>query len=70
MKKIILSIIFVLAILNIYGQNADSTRIQIEPLTNLQRDSLLTSIQQNVYIIAEDATNIKNQVGRYKIYRT
>lgn len=71
MKKICLIFIsLIAAILNVNGQNSDSIKIATKPLTDIQRDSLLTNIGQNVRIIADEATDLKNKVGRYKVYRT
>ncbi len=71
MKKICLIFISVIAaVLNVNGQNSDSIKIATKPLTDIQRDSLLTNIGQNIRIIADEATDLKNKVGRYKVYRT
>ncbi|WP_288351752.1 MULTISPECIES: hypothetical protein [Bacteroidales] len=71
MKKICLIFIsLIAAVLNVNGQNSDSIKIATKPLTDIQRDSLLTNIGQNIRIIADEATDLKNKVGRYKVYRT
>lgn len=70
MKKICLIFISLIVVLNANGQVSDSAKVAAKPLTDIQRDSLLTNIGQNVRIIADEATDLKNKVGRYKIYRT
>ncbi len=71
MNKIYLIFLFLTMTLGVYGQNSDSLRVVTkQPLTDIQRDSLLTNIQQNVRIIADNAADLKSKVGRYKIYRT
>lgn len=70
MKKICLIFISIIAVLNVNGQTPDSVKVATKPLTDIQRDSLLTSIEQNVRIIADETTDLKNKVGRYKVYRT
>ena len=40
------------------------------PLTQIQRDSLLISIESNVEYLAKEAADLKKHVGRYKVYRT
>ena len=66
MKKLYLIIILLIGTLSVYGQNSDSVKVIARPLTEIQRDSLLTDIQRNVYNIA-DATYDKSMVGRYKV---
>ena len=71
MKKICLIFIsFIAVVLNANGQTLDSVKVATKPLTDIQRDSLLTNIGQNVRIIADETTGLKNKVGRYKVYRT
>ena len=71
MKKISLIFIsFIAVVLNANGQTLDSVKVATKPLTDIQRDSLLTNIGQNVRIIADETTGLKNKVGRYKVYRT
>ncbi len=70
MKKICLIFISLIVVLNANGQVSDSAKVAAKPLTNIQRDSLLTNIGQNVRIIADETTGLKNKVGRYKVYRT
>ena len=69
MKKLYLIIILLIGTLSVYGQNPDSLKVIARPLTEIQRDSLLTDIQRNVYNIA-DATYDNSIVGRYKVYST
>lgn len=69
MKKLYLIIIFFIGTFSVYGQDSNSLKVAIRPLTEIQRDSLLTNIQTNVCHIADDAY-WKNRVGRYKVYRT
>ena len=70
MKKLFSTIITLIGALCAYGQDTDSLqKVIVEPLTEIQRDSLLTNIEKNVYNIADDAF-WKNRVGRYKVYRT
>lgn len=70
MKKIYLIFIsLIVAVLNVNGQNPDSIKVATKPLTDIQRDSLLTNIEKNVYHIADDAF-WKNRIGRYKVYKT
>lgn len=69
MKKLYLIIIILIGVLSAYGQTSDTLKVAVKPLTEVQRDSLLTSIQTNVCHIADD-TYWKNRVGRYKVYRT
>lgn len=71
MKKICLIFIsFIAVVLNANGQTLDSVKVATKPLTDIKRDSLLTNIGQNVRIIADETTGLKNKVGRYKVYRT
>lgn len=70
MKKICLIFISLIVVLNANGQVSDSAKVAAKPLTDIQRDSLLTNIGQNVRIIADETTGLKNKVGRYKVYRT
>lgn len=71
MKKICLIFIsFIAVVLDANGQTLDSVKVATKPLTDIQRDSLLTNIGQNVRIIADETTGLKNKVGRYKVYRT
>jgi len=71
MKKICLIFIsFIAVVLNANGQTLDSVKVATKPLTDIQRDSLLTNIGQNVRIIADETTGLKNKLGRYKVYRT
>lgn len=71
MKKICLIFIsFIAVVLNANGQTLDSVKVATKPLTDIQRDSLLTNIGQNVRIIADETTGLKNKVGRYIVYRT
>ena len=70
MKKICLIFISLIVVLNANGQVSDSAKVAAKPLTDIQRDSLLTNIGQNVRTIADEATDLKNKVGRYKVYRT
>ena len=71
MKKICLIFIsFIAVVLNANGQTSDSVKVATKPLTNIQRDSLLTNIGQNVRIIANETSDLKHEVGRYKVYRT
>ncbi len=71
MKKICLIFIsFIAVVLNANGQTLDSVKVATKPLTDIQRDSLLTNIGQNVRIIANEASDLKHEVGRYKVYRT
>ena len=70
MKNLYLTIISLIGALCVYGQDIDSLqKVIVKPLTEIQRDSLLTNIEKNVYHIADDAF-WKNRVGRYKVYRT
>lgn len=71
MKKItFIFFILTLCVLHAYGQDTDSyVEIVTQPLTEIQRDSLLTNIAKNTYHIA-DETILQNKVGRYKVYRT
>ena len=69
MKNLYLTIISLIGALCVYGQDIDSLQnVIVKPLTEIQRDSLLTNIEKNVYNIADDAF-WKNRVGRYKVYR-
>ena len=70
MKKICLIFISLIVVLNANGQVSDSAKVAAKPLTDIQRDSLLTNIGQNVRTIADETTGLKNKVGRYKVYRT
>lgn len=70
MKKICLIFISLIVVLNANGQVSDSAKVATKLLTDIQRDSLLTNIEQDVRIIADEATGLKNKVGRYKVYRT
>ncbi|MDE7005220.1 MAG: hypothetical protein K2O82_01665 [Alistipes sp.] len=71
MKKICLIFISLIAVvLNANGQTSDSVKVATKPLTDIQRDSLLTNIGQNVRIIANETSDLKHEVGRYKVYRT
>lgn len=70
MKKICLIFISLIVVLNANGQVSDSAKVAAKPLTDIQRDSLLTNIGQNVRIIANEASDLKHEVGRYKVYRT
>lgn len=71
MKKICLIFIsFIAVVLNANGQTLDPVKVAAKPLTDIQRDSLLTNIGQNVRIIANEASDLKHEVGRYKVYRT
>lgn len=74
MKKLSFIVFFLIGSLYIYGQSSDSLKVAVKPLTEIQRDSLLISIEKNFSDIAHDAF-WKNQVGRYqvgryKVYRT
>ena len=69
MKNLLFIVIFLISSLCIYGQGSDSLKVDIKPLTEIQRDSLLTSIEKNISDITNDAF-WKNQIGRYKVYRT
>lgn len=69
MKKLSFIVFFLIGSLYIYGQSSDSLKVAVKPLTEIQRDSLLISIEKNFSDIAHDAFR-KNKVGRYKVYRT
>lgn len=60
MKKICLIFIsFIAVVLNANGQTLDSVKVATKPLTDIQRDSLLTNIGQNVRIIADENYRLK-----------
>lgn len=72
MKRFILLVVVLCSVVGTYAQNADSVKVtpKPQPLTQIQRDSLLMSIESNVEYLAKEAADFKKLVGRYKVYRT
>lgn len=72
MKRFILLVVVLCSVVGTYAQNADSVKVtpKPQPLTQIQRDSLLMSIESNVKYLAKEAADLKKLVGRYKVYRT
>lgn len=74
MKKLSLLIILFFSAVCGFAQTPDSVKVvekpQPKPLTQEQRDSLLTSIQENVDYISDVFFDKKKYLGRYKVYRT
>lgn len=72
MKRFILLVVVLCSVVGTYAQNADSVKVapKPQPLTQIQRDSILMSIESNVESLAKEAADLKKLVGRYKVYRT
>ena len=70
MKKLFSTIITLIGSLCAYGQDTDSLqKVIVEPLTEIQRDSLLTNLEKRVHQIADEVFWIRC-FARYKVYRT
>ena len=70
MKKLFSTIITLIGVLCAYGQDTDSLqKVIVEPLTEIQRDSLLTNLEERVHQIADKVFWIRC-FTRYKVYRT
>ena len=70
MKKLFSTIITLIGALCAYGQDTDSLqKVIVEPLTEIQHDSLLTNLEKRVHQIADEVLWIRC-FARYKVYRT
>lgn len=70
MIKFCCIIVCLICSLNVYGQNADSINVA-KPLTDLQRDSILINIKENIELLTKHTIDWKKEdISTYKIYRT
>lgn len=70
MKKLIILIVSALGIVtSTFAQSLDSIKIVSKPLTEIQRDSVIISIQKATEYLADNEYS-QQKVGRYKVYRT
>ncbi len=70
MKKLIILIASVFGIVtNVFAQSPDSIKHVSEPLTEIQKDSVILSIKESTEYLAEKEY-VKQKIGRYKVYRT
>lgn len=73
MNKFYLLSVFLLCSMQIFAQDIDSLEIaqKRKPLNEMQRDSVLINIHNNVDFLASIKLRDKSSiVGRYKVYRT
>ena len=64
MKKLFSTIITIIGALCAYGQDTDSLqKVIVEPLTEIQRDSLLTNLEKRVHQIADEVFCIRCFAG-------
>ena len=56
----------------VFAQSMDTIKVtpKPQPLTQVQRDSLLMSISKSADIVAASTVGINKLIGRYKMYRT
>ncbi len=63
-----------MGIVNATAQEVDSLQIQqtdsLIALTTLQRDSVLISLSEDVHALRDGVVGLRDEVGRYKVYRT
>lgn len=59
MKKFCLWLLCIIISSGVYAQNADSVKVtpKPQPLTQIQRDSILMSIESNVESLAKEAAD-------------
>lgn len=59
MKRFILLVVVLCSVVGTYAQNADSVKVtpKPQPLTQIQHDSILMSIESNVESLAKEAAD-------------
>ena len=65
MKKLLSTALFILVAMISFAQTTPTTK-----LTDTQRDSLLVSLGEEVHALREGLVGLRDEVGRYKVYRT